>query len=51
MDGIYEANITPDDIRKHRKEAADRAAERLQKQNEKRKTEAAAPYKPQFSLI
>ena len=51
MDGIYEANITPDDIRKHRKEAADRAAERLQKQNGKKKAEAAAPYRPQFSLI
>jgi lipid A disaccharide synthetase len=50
MDGIYEAQLTPEDIKKHRKEAADRAAERLQKQK-KDQTELNLPYKPKFSLI
>ena len=52
MDGIYEAKLTPEDIRKHRKEAADRAAERLQKQKEKQEKQGqAVPYRKQFSLI
>ena len=52
MDGIYEANLTPEDIRKHRKEAADRAAERLQKQKANQgNRQPPAPYKKQFSLI
>ena len=52
MDGIYEAKLTPEDIRKHRKEAAERAAERLEKQKAKQgNKQPVAPYKKQFSLI
>lgn len=52
MDGIYEAKLTPEDIRKHRKEAAERAAERLEKQKAKQgNQQPVAPYKKQFSLI
>ena len=52
LDGIYEAQLTPDDIKKHRKEAADRAAERLQKQQKKGgQVEMDLPYKKKFSLI
>ena len=51
MDGIYEAQLTPEDIKKHRKEAADRAAERLQKQKKGGQVELDLPYRKKFSLI
>jgi len=49
LDGLYEATLTPEDIRKHRKEAAEKAAKRIAKQKEREKDRA--PYVPRFSLI
>lgn len=52
LDGIYEADLTPEDIKKHRQEAADKAAEKIRKEKENGKFQKRTePYVKKFSLI
>ena len=52
LDGMYEADLTPEDIKKHRQDAADKAAEKIRKEKESGKfKKRIEPYVPKFSII
>lgn len=52
LDGIYEADLTPEDVKKHRQKAADKAAEKVRKEREAAEKRRNVPsYVPKFSII